>query len=177
MPFNPIDDPIDYILLANRKSPGIADVTGAAGSRRIDIRKGFALSGARAVFKGIELAEFKVTLKLVSREDWQAWHDWKSLVQRPPAGVRARAQDIWHPILEDLQITQALLKKEAQPVQVDDGVWTIELGFVEYRRPVRVVEVTEGSEETPAPLTQNQRAIVQLTGQLQARSQTLADIS
>lgn len=173
MPLDPIAQPVDYILLANRRSPGIAEVTGASSDRQWDIRKGFALSGARLRYKGLGLATFTVTLKLVSSADWAAWHDWRALVQRPPVGVRARAQDIWHPILEDLEISQAVIQKVGQPNQAADGVFEIPILFLEHRAPVRINEEINGSEEAPVPLTRQQLVIQELTQQLQARGDIL----
>lgn len=147
MTFNPLDSPVDHILLANRRSPGIAVVNGAGSPRRWDVRNGYALSGARVVFRGIALSRPIVTLTLVSTEDWNAWDDFRTLVQRPPVGVRARAQDIWHPILEDLNIVSVVVEDVLQPKQVADGEWAIDIKFIEFRRPVRTLE-SIGSSET-----------------------------
>lgn len=147
MTFNPETNPVDYILLANQRSPGLAVVTGGASPRRWDERRGYALSGARVVFRGIGLARPTVTLRLLSSEDWDAWHDWRALVQRPPIGERARALDIWHPILEDLGIVSVVVEDVLQPVQVADGEWNIAIKFIEFRRPTFTLEEIGSSEE------------------------------
>ncbi|MEM9075159.1 MAG: hypothetical protein AAGE52_42065, partial [Myxococcota bacterium] len=110
MTFNPIAAPIDHILLANRRSPGVAIVTNANSPRRWDERKGYAQSGARVVFRGIGLARPIVTLRLTEQQHWDDWHAWRELVQRPPIGSRARALDIWHPILEDQDIKAVVVE-------------------------------------------------------------------
>lgn len=178
MPFYPLTSPIDHVLLANERSPGIATVTRLSSKYQWDIRRGFALSGARAVFKGLGLAEFSVVLQLVEQADWDNWHAWRPLVSAPPVGERARAKDIWHPKLEDIGVTAAVVQEMGSPEPVGDtNIFSIEIKFIEYRAPVRVVEVTEGSENTTAPLTAQQQRIEELTGQLQARSAYLAEIT
>ena len=132
-----------------------------------DERRGFALSGARVVFRGIGLARPIVTLRLVTSADFDAWHDWRELVQRPPIGERGRrAQDVWHPILEDLEIVSVVVEDVAQPVQVEDGVWDIAIKFIEYRRPVVTLE-TIGSSEA-APTDPIERVTETLAGQFNA---------
>lgn len=164
MTFNPINTPVDYVLLANRRSPGLAVVTNAASPRMWDERRGFALSGARVVFRGIGLARPLVTLRLLTVADFDAWHDWRELVQRPPVGTRGHAQDIWHPILEDLGIVSVVVEDVLQPVQVADGEWNVAIKFIEYRRPVVTLETIGSSETTPTDPVD--RYIEELTAQV-----------
>jgi hypothetical protein len=164
--FNPETDPVDYILLANQRSPGLAVISNAASLRRWDERRGYALSGARVVYRGLGLARPIVTLRLLSAADWDAWHEWRPLVQRPPVGEGARAQDIWHPILEDLDIGSVVVENVLQPKQVADGEWAIDIKFIEYRRPVPTLESIGSSEERATDPVD--RYIEQLTGQVQA---------
>ncbi len=165
MTFNPITQPTDKILLADRESPGIAVVTNASSPRKWDERRGYALSGARVVFRGLGLAKPIVTLRLLTDEDFEDWHAWRDLVQRPPIGRRQTALDIWHPILEDLGITQVVVEDVGQPNQVADGEWNIMIKFIEFRRPRRVpASPIDASEATQSG---NQQAIQNLTGILQ----------
>lgn len=169
MTFNPVSEPIDYVLLANRRSPGLATLSNVSSPRRWDERKGYALSGARVVFRGIGLARPILTLRLYTEQDFADWHEWRSLVQRPPVGERARAQDIWHPILEDLGITKVVVEDVLQPRQTADGEWSIDIKFIEFRRPVRTLESIGASEERE-PATgvdlaiENLQAIVENNG-------------
>ena len=170
MTFNPVSEPVDYILLANRRSPGIAIISNVSSPRRWDERRGYALSGARVVFRGIGLARPIVTLRLYTDDDFAAWHDWRSLVQRPPVGERARALDIWHPILEDLGITRVVVEDVLQPKQTADGEWSIDIKFIEFRRPQPTLETIGSSTDTettdPVDLTiERLTAIVQNDGE------------
>lgn len=149
MTFNPITSPVDYILLANRRSPGLATINAADSPRRWDERRGYAFSGGRVVFRGIGISRPILTLRLYTEEDWTGWHEWKTLVSRPPIGERAHALDIWHPILEDLDINSVVVEKVLQPKQTADGEWSIDIKFIEYRVPVPMLAVAEGSVERP----------------------------
>lgn len=159
MPFNPLLEPVDYIMLAAQQSPGLATITGASSPRRWDKRKGYAQTGARVVFRGVDLASFTVTLRLYSDLDWKNWHGWRPLVQRPPVGERARAMDIYHPMLEDLGIKSVVVEDVSQPRQTADGEWSIDIKFIEYRRPLPRVAPIDSSEENRPPLTRLEREI------------------
>ena len=174
MTFNPELAPVDYILLSNEISPGLAVISGASSPRRWDIRKGYALSGARPVFRGVDVAKPIVTFRLLSFEDWNEWHEWRNKVglQRPPIGEgrSGQAKDIWHPILEDLGIVSVVVEDVLQPVQVADGEWNIVVKFIEFRRPVfRPPQAIDASEERTTDPTD--LYIEALTNQ----AQTLAD--
>lgn len=147
MSFNPLTQPIDHFELAGQRSPGIAEIADADGSAELQERRGYGLGGAYVVYKGQKLVHFKATIKLTTQDDWDAWHEFRALLQRPPVGRRARALDIWHPILEDAGITSVLVEKLGQPVRDgDDGAWTVTVAFCEYRRPTRALSTPDGSD-------------------------------
>lgn len=149
MSFQPLTNPVDYVLLANRRSPGIAVVTLGNSPRRWDERRGYALTGGRLVFRGIGFAHPLLTLKLYTDQDWADWHDWRPMLDRPPIGERAHALDIWHPQLEDLGIVSVVVEDVLQGKQTADGEWSIDIKLIEYRRPLPALSVAEGSVETP----------------------------
>ena len=67
-------------------------------------RKVNGMIGGILVFTGRELSAFNVKLHLVTRQDWEDWHNWKSLVLAKPniipggmAGALTKAQDVQHP--------------------------------------------------------------------------------
>lgn len=167
MTFNPITDPIDKIRLAGRLSPGTARITNCNSPRRWDERRGYALSGSRVIFRGIGLAHPIVTLTLLTNQDWVDWHNWKELVQRPPRLERARAIDIWHPILEDQGVRSIVVEDvgQANPVG-DNGEYAIVIKMIEFRRPVRAVVSPEASE--PRQLDPVEQRIQNLRNQVTA---------
>lgn len=167
MTFNPISAPIDYVVLAGRRSPGLAELQGFSSPRRWDERRGYALSGGTLIFRGVGLARGKLLLRLLSEQDFEDWRAWSELVQRPPLGERARALDISHPILEDLGIRSVVVEDVKQPTQSADGEWLVEIALIEYRRPLLALSRPDGSEDRPPePADEAERAIQTLTGAL-----------
>lgn len=150
MAWNPLVAPVDYIKLSGERSPGLAEVYGGSSPRKWDERGGYGLSGSTLVFRGVGLAKFSVRLKLYTEEDWAAWTAWKALVDKPPLGTRARAQDIWHPLLEQIGVTSAVVEEVSQPEQGEAGEWVITIKFIEYRRPKVALAKPEGAKATPA---------------------------
>jgi hypothetical protein len=207
MTFDPLSSPVNYALLAGVRTPGICEVVGADSPRKIDVRRSYAMGGATAVYRGIDLSRPTLMLRLYTEQDWQDWAAFAPLVLRelPPdaarvaqqtqqieaaraerdglarmiaidpavlgndpatqrrirrasrradqqpgiAQRRARALDIWHPILEDLGIRSVLVENVLQPKQTGNGEWTIEIKLVEYRAPVFALARPEGSQEGP----------------------------
>jgi len=175
--FQPLTTPVDYVLLAGERSPGLAEVTGADSVRELQERKGYGLGGATVVYKGIKLIKPKISIRLITDQDWEDWHQWKRLVERAPTGSRARAMDIWHPILEDQGVTSVLIENVSQPVQTNDSEWTITISCIEYRRPVRALATPAGSDTQQ--LTPEELALTAAEAQgraLRADNQRLAGL-
>lgn len=153
MAFNPFSSPIDYILLADKKSPGIAEVKDAASIREWIERGGYGLTGGFSLFKRRELCKFQVQLKLYSAQDWADWHAWKPIVDKLPTkrGGNSPASGylkIDHPILADLDIKAVGVVRVSQPEQTADGEWTITLNFIEFRSPKVTLAKPEGAKAT-----------------------------
>lgn len=141
MTFNPLSSPIDYIVLAGKRSPGVAEINSASSPREWDERKGYGVSGSFSIFMRRGLAKFTVTLTLTDDQDWADWAEWKPIVDRVPKRRLGRGPDsgyleIQHPILADLDIKAVGVTEVGQPVQTDHGLWQITIGFIEWRRPV-----------------------------------------
>jgi hypothetical protein len=159
--FNPLTAPCDYILLSGLKSPGIAEVIGASSPRNWDIREGFGLSGAFLVYKGRGLAKFSVRLTFTESEHWTLWEAWKPLVMNLPRkrfsqGKDSGALDIWHPILEDLGIAAVAVEEVLQPTAGDTGDWSVEIKFIEFRRPKIALAKPDGAQATPGDPVEDQ---------------------
>lgn len=170
MTWNPLDQPVDHILLSGKRSPGIADVRGATSPRRYDERRGYGLSGATVVFRGIGLTRFTVELRLSTVQHWADWEAWKPLVDRPPLGTRPKALDVWHPYLEGLDVKSCVVEDVSQPTQVEDGVWAVEIKFIQFRRPVLSLSKPEGSKAAPVdPVDQRIEALTKQFQELAAQ--------
>jgi hypothetical protein len=157
MSFRPLTAPIDYIVLAGRRSPGLATIEGASTPREFDERRAFGMGFSLLRFRGVKLARFKVLLRLITVDHWDDWHVWKEVVARPeiaadprrPTRPRAPPMEIEHPILADMGIGSVVVENVAQPIQTADGEWTIEIAMIEYREPVRQLEQPSGTVDKP----------------------------
>lgn len=150
MTWDPLIEPADKIWLAQRWSPGLCDISGANSPREWEERKGYGYSGALIIFRGVGLAHFSVKFRLYTSQDWIDWALFKPLVDKPPYGHRPRAIDIWHPLLVDQGIYAVGVEDLGQPEQTQDGEWTIEIKFVEYRQPKYSQATPDGAKATPA---------------------------
>src|SRR5687768_8798517 len=104
MGWNPLDLPVDFFILSGRPSPGIGSIEKASTPRKWDEVGGYGASGSVLIFHGRRLVPFDGVIKLYTAEDWDAWHAWKPMVMRPPYGKIPKAQDVWHPWLEQFDV-------------------------------------------------------------------------
>lgn len=150
MTWSPLDQPIDYALVAGRRTPGLCDIEGAGSPRQWDERRGYGVSGATLVYRGLRLATFSMRLRLYSSQDWTDWEAFRSTVSRAPIGERAQALDVVHPLLEQVGIRSAVVEDVLAPVQTGEGEWTIEIRWREFRRPVvTTTPVTDSASSEP----------------------------
>lgn len=154
MTWDPIANPVDYIMLAQKRSPGVAEVVGASSIRKWD-DSGNGM--AWAVYQGRGLARFSVKLKLYTAQDWADWHAWKPIVDKLPkrfAGGNKKASgalEIGHPLLLGLGIKAVAVVEVMQPEQTGDGEWTIEIRFIEFRHPEVAYAKPDGAADTTVP--------------------------
>jgi hypothetical protein len=148
MPWNPLTQSVDFVLLAGQRTPGIAELQGFDSPRHWDVRRGYAQTGATTVFRGIGVAERgKLVIRLYTEQDWEDWDAFLPLLKRPPIGSHSKALDISHPFTEALGIRAVVVSNVSQPVQTDSGEWTIEVALIEHRRPQVQLARTDGSQE------------------------------
>jgi len=166
MAFDPVSDPVDFIVLSGVRSPGICELEKASSPRRWDERRGFGLSGATTIFRGVALSHFVAKFRLYSAEDWAGWSTFSTMLARPPVGERPRALEIVHPILEDLGISAVGVEELKQPIQTGHGEWTVEVLFIEYRKLAPALSAPDGA--AAAVTDPIDREIERLAGQVAA---------
>lgn len=149
MSWNPLDNSVDQAKIGGQLTPGICEIIGADSPRAWDERQGYGLTGATVFYHGTKLSHFSIKFWLYTAQDWDDWHAFRPLVDRPPIGKRARSLDIAHPLLEDLGIRSIVIESVGVAEQADDGVWTIELKVIEFRQPKFTMAKPEGSTATP----------------------------
>jgi hypothetical protein len=165
--YDPQITPVDYFLLAGKKSPGIATISGAADTRAWDERAGYGLSGAITVFRGRKISHFSANIKLVTAQDWIDWGSFRSLVARPPFGTKPKSMAIWHPWLESLDISSVGVEEVSQPEEDGDtGSYIITIKFLETREPKFALAKPEAAATNKSTDPYDQQ-IEKLTSQFQ----------
>lgn len=149
--WNPLDEPQDWVDFAGQISPGLADIEGASSPRSWDERDAYAVAGAFLVYHGKKLSHFTVKLRLYTAEHWDGWHAFRPFISAlPRRGVPAKAIDITHPLLAMVGIKRVVVEDVIQPVQTDDGEWTVEIKLIEFRPPIVSQAKADGAKATPA---------------------------
>lgn len=184
--FNPLITPVDYIMLGihdprkrsivrvvGSRSPGLAEVKKASTPRKWDKRLGYGLSGSFPIFRGRDLAQFDVILRLTEDEDWIDWNNWKPLVEAPPFGKFAKALDIWHPWTEAAKIKSCVVIDVLEPEPDEFGTYTITIQMLEWRRPTIELSKPEASKGQE-PESENQKLIQKLLDEAAAKKAALA---
>lgn len=149
MSWNPLHEPADKVWLAQNWSPGLCDIEGANSPREWEERPGYGWSGSFLWFKGIRLAHFTIRIRLYTDDDWTDWYAFKPLIDRPPAGHRPRAIDVWHPILVNQGIHSLVVEDVGPTTQGEPGEWIVEIKCIEYRAPKYALSQPNGAKATP----------------------------
>lgn len=171
MTWNPIQQPVDYVLLQGERSPGIAEIVGANSPRMWDKQQSYGYGGAILRFKGLDLSKFNLNIRLYDAKDWTAWDEWKKIVDKPPSMKRPTALDIWHPFTQTLGINKVVVLDVKQPAQEADGVWLISIELSDFRElKLSLTRPPEGSKAGEKPTDPYDVKIDQLASSLAART-------
>lgn len=177
MPFNPVRNPVDVLVLDGKPSPGLCTIKNAADIREWLERGGYGQTGGFSIFRKRRLAHPVAEFRLSTAEQWDEWHVWSQLIRRlprsrggvTPAGGYLRAT---HPILEDLGIVALGVEEIGQPDQVEDGVWAIVVKFIQFHAPQVTLAKPEATK--PRPVDPVEQEIEALNGENQAFRDRLA---
>lgn len=161
MAWSPIESPQDWILFGGSRSPGIADIDGAELKWRLDVVKLYGMTGGYIRFTGRELCKFSVRLRFYEQQDWDVWEVWSKIVTAKPTVTSAMAQgavvtkdgakDIYHPLLQMVGITAAVVESVAAPKMThESGEWTVIIKLIEFRGIPKVqMAKAEGAKAEP----------------------------
>lgn len=178
MPFNPVRNPINVLVLDGKPSPGLCTIKNADQIREWAERGGFGQTGGFSIFKKVKLAHPVVEFKLYTAEQWDEWHEWSPMIYQLPrarvgdAGVTGGYLRCEHPILEDARITALGVEKIRSPVQSEDGVWEIVVEFIQYHRPETTLSKPEATK--PKPVDPYEQQIAALRAENEALMNRLA---
>jgi len=166
---------LNYVVIAGKRSPGVVRISGAEQIFNWDIQTGYALDGARTIFKGRGVAHPTLTFTLAAYDDVAAWSDFRS-VFKPPSDKQPFWIMIDHPIFSDAEIGKNGfgVEKVGSPERGEGGPWIVTVNLVEYRPPIQNMVKPRGSipAESGAPpvppQTAADKALVENSARLQA---------
>jgi hypothetical protein len=156
---------VDKINVAGQLSPGACEISRGFAPNKWDERNGYGLSGSTLIFRGIGLATFTVKIRMWTDEQLAEWETWKQIIDRPVSRKYPRALKVWHPILEDMGVSAAIVEKRGQLTKKNTGDWEVEIYFKEYRKPKVALAAPDGAKDQK-PIDPYDQKISELTGQL-----------
>ncbi len=143
---NPLEDDelYAYIILGPLTSPGQCKLSGHDREMDWDIKVGAGQTGATTTLKASKPAEFSVILTLSDIEEFNAWPQFRELVESTVKG-KGKALDIYHPDLAANGITSVVMKSISGVVHDGKGGQVITIKFLEYKPPRKVAVTPLGS--------------------------------
>lgn len=140
-------DPITYpqawdsVGLGQLESPGLCEISGFDREYDWDVKKGKGAKGATITFTGQQPAKGSITFKLWTAEHFARWDTFRRALKYDPTKKTAQAIDLYHPSLDDLDVSSVVTTKIG-PIKHDGGgMYSIKCEFLEYLPPPKTSAV------------------------------------
>jgi hypothetical protein len=173
----------DYFMIGADACPCQAELVEGGSPRGWDERQGYALSGATLVPTGDHLTPVVFRIKMWDPVQWPAWQTFAAKylnksVRYNPGTVTPRALSITHPILNapPWLVSEVVVDDVTVPQQDENGLWTWEIHFHEYRAPQPAPQkpdaaIAAAQEDQPTATDQFEAEMQNLGAQLPALAQ------
>jgi hypothetical protein len=139
---NPFDDSESYdvIVVGGRSSPGVVKLSGHDRAISWDVKEGSGQNGASTTKKGEKPIEFTATFSLVldvtaDQNQFDAWAEFKEILESTVSGTTPKALDIDHPDLAANGIKSVVLSSMGGMVHDGKGGATVAVKLLQYRAP------------------------------------------
>lgn len=158
------DDPALNLFFVNGVSaPGAIEVVGAAEVYKWQKREPSLMSAAHLRGSGPDLCPFSVRFILWEQDHFDAWPAFAAILRPPPRGVRPTRQHalrVSHPILADVQITDAVVVKRPAPLpEKKSALWVAQVDFLQWGDPTpRIIRPRGGIDGVDAEKVEVQTA-------------------
>lgn len=133
--WDPLVQSTDFVLLAGKQTPGIAEIVDPRTERRWEEIVGPGFSGGFSIYRGEKLRRFKIKIQLVEAKHWDEWEAFISVLGPPVQGPNSKALAVWHPLLVTHQIKGCEVVSWSGPTEQDLGIWQVEIECLEFRAP------------------------------------------
>lgn len=132
---NPLRTPsvFNYVLIDGIPTPGLCEVTGADYDQDVEIKQGKGSAGASITVNGEKGVEFKITVKLFTAAQYDAYDEIDLRLRN--SKDKAKAVPVNHPWLEWRNITSAITQKAGQRVHKGGGLYEAEIAMVGFKPP------------------------------------------
>lgn len=133
---NPFREPLvwDVLLLGGIPAPGLWEIDGAGSPRKWETKSGTGTSGATTKYQGDDVPKFTARGTFYNDFEIDYWDEvFAPLIEKPPPGTKPKALSVFHGALSRLNITEAVVEDVSQLKQVADGIWQLEIKFIEFR--------------------------------------------
>lgn len=167
MAWNPWDLPVDKCVLRGALSPGLAEIKNCKREHKYDRIAGYAQDSAIAIYRGRPPAGFDIVLTLCTAADYTDWQAFRDIVLAPPPrGPSGKAYDVFHPFLLELGIMACVIESVGVPENNGNGLYTVTISAVEWRRPKQALSKPEAATAKPADTDPGDIIINKLVNQL-----------
>lgn len=166
--WNPWDLPVDKCVLRGALTPGLAEIKNCKREHKYDRIAGYGQDSAIAIYRGRPPAGFDIVLTLLTPADYAEWQTFRAIVLTPPTlGPKAKAFDVFHPFLLELNITACVIEAVGVPENDGHGIYTVTISCVEWRRPRLALAKPDAAAAKPADTDQGDQLINKLVNQVQ----------
>jgi hypothetical protein len=172
----------DTFMIETDLAPGRAILLSGNSPRPWDVRKGYMLSGATLVPQGDDLSKIVFRIELWDPADYQPWLAFSAkyldkAVRYKPGSIQPRALGIYHPVISasPISVTQVVVEDVTALVQDEDGIWSCEVHFIQYRKPMLAL----GKPDAAIPAAQTAEPSVddKLASELANKVNTLTNLA
>lgn len=136
----------DVLVIGGERSPGKVVISGDGVVLGWDEAKSLMLNGSPLYFTGRKNARFTATFEFWKPEQLVEWANYSQRLFMKPVksrGVsidgkdpsRIQALGLYHPALVVVGISAAVIETVSQVTQIEDGLWSAQIAFLEFRVP------------------------------------------
>jgi hypothetical protein len=128
-------DPLDYIVLGTKASPGTVKLSRHDRTKAWDVKAAKGQTGASSSLNGDPVGDFDAEFYLADDEDFAQWEDFQRLVESTTNGPKPIALPIYHPDLARNHFTEVSNGGVGGVIHDGKGGRTVKVKFQEYKPP------------------------------------------
>lgn len=138
----------DAVFVGGQFSPGVCQLSGFKRAFQFDVKKGKGALGATVTFVQRPPAEGTIKFLLWLPFHFGQWDQFRPLLKYDPTKKAVQAIDIYHPSLNDLEITSVVCKSIGAIEHEGNQLYSITVEVLEYFPPPKASAVSTPSTST-----------------------------